>query len=538
MNHKPIDKLMLILVASAILVLALLNVFQTDRPTISESENRVLAAWPEFKIADVASGKYFSDIAAFFSDTFFGREAMVNFSKKLDQFKGILDDDFSVIINPNPTNPTEPEDDTLPTLPPLPTVTDPTTQPTEPPTDPTNPGTDPSEPTDPPKPPVIPIQLSSSTVTINVGAAHMLTATVGDGFDSLAWSTDKKSIATVTDNGDGTATVKAVAAGTASISATVTGADGEQYTCVCVITVKAVTEQKPNDDAAAFLPNGLFIYKGAAYSQSYFNKTYSTKLGEIYDRFQALFPNSRVSVMTAPLATITISDPEVTKKISDQAAILDKIENVMPDTINFVNVKEIIQAHADEYLYFKSDHHWTQRGAYYAYHEFAKSIGLTPTPIEDFEVKILSTTWNGSMYNYTKDERVKGFKDTVEAYMPTKACTMTIHSGGKTSTYDYCINTSNGGYTAFIRGDYGYTVINVPENPQDKTILVFKDSYGNAFIPYLTEHYGNIIVVDARYIELDALESFGSMNISDILFLNNTSTMTKSWYNKYYKMIT
>ena len=537
MNHKPIDKLMLILVASAILVLALLNIFQTDRPTVSESENRNLATWPEFSIADVASGKYFADIGAFFSDTFFGREAMVNFSKKLDLLKGLFDDDFSVIINPNPTDPTEPDDETLPTLPPITRPTEPSTQPTIP-TDPIVDPTDPSIPNTQPTEPVIPISLSKSKVSLTVGAAHMLTATVGGGYSNLKWTTDKSSVATVTDNGDGTASVKAVAAGTASISATVENAKGEKVTCVCIFTV-TVPSQGPSDgDAAAFLPNGLFIYKGAAYSQSYYNKTYSTKLGEIYERFGLLFPNAKVSVVTAPLATITITDPAVTKKVSDQAAILDKIQAVMPASVNFVNLKETFQAHSDEYLFFKSDHHWTQRGAYYAYAEFARSIGLTPRPIDDFEVQVLSTTWNGSMYNYTKDERVKGFKDTVEAYLPSKDCTMTIHSGGKTTTYSSCINLKGKSYTAFIYGDNGYSVINVPENPQDKTILVFKDSYGNAFVPYLTEHFGNIIVIDARYIDLDALEMFGSMHITDILFLNNTSTMTKSWYNKYYKMIT
>ncbi len=526
MNHKPIDKLMIILVASAVLVLALLNVFQPNRPTVSESENRNLAAWPEFKIADVASGKYFADIGAFFSDTFFGREALVNFSKQLDQLKGLFDDDFSVIINPNPTNPTEPDDDTLPTLPPLPT--DPTTEPTVPGTDPTVPGTEPT------LPPVIPVTLSSSKASLTVGAAHMLTATIGDGYSGLSWASSNSSVASVTDNGDGTASVKALAAGTASISATVEDVSGEKVTCVCIFTVTAPTGGGVNDDAAAFLPNGLFIYKGAAYSQSWFNKTYSTKLGEIYERFAALFPNAKVSAMTAPLSTIIIKDPDVNKKIQSQGAILDKIDGVMPDSINFVNLKNIFLEHSDEYLFFKSDHHWTQRGAYYAYHEYVKSLGMTPTPIEDFDVKVLSTTWNGSMYNYTKDERVKNFKDTVEAYIPTKACTMTIGS----KTYSSCINLNRGGYTAFIYGDNAYTVINVPENPQDKTILVFKDSYGNALVPFLTEHWGNIIVVDARYIELDALEMFGSMNITDILFMSNTSTMTKSWYNKYYKMIT
>jgi len=92
LNHKPIDKAMLILVAGLILVLALLNIFQAERPTVSETENRVLATWPEWNTADVASGKYFADIMAFFSDTFYGREELVKLSKKMDQLKGYFDD--------------------------------------------------------------------------------------------------------------------------------------------------------------------------------------------------------------------------------------------------------------------------------------------------------------------------------------------------------------------------------------------------------------------------------------------------------------
>ena len=533
MKHKPIDKLVLFLVAAAIVVLALLNIFQTDRPTFSESENRNLAQWPEFKIADVVSGKYFSDISAFFSDTFFSREAMVNFSKELDKLKGFFDDDFSIIINPNPTDATEPDDETDPTLPPLPPVT----RPTEPNTEPTDPGpTDPTDPNGPTKP-VISVLLSDKTLTVMVGAAKNLTATVGEGFGNLTWTAEDPKIATVTDNGDGTASVKGVKAGTTSISATVENAAGEKFSFLCVVTVKAVEHQDPTGDVADFLPNGLFIYKGAAYTQSYFQKTGATQLSEFYDYFSKLFPNSRVSIVTAPLATITITDPDVSKKVSDQGAILDKIEALMPDSVNFVNLKDIFLAHADEYLYLKSDHHWNQRGAYYAYYEFALSVGLTPTPLDRFEVKILNTKYIGSMYNYTKDERVKSFYDTVEAFIPTKACTLTIHKNGKTTTHDGCINLKNGGYTSFIYGDNGYTVINVPENPQDKTALVFKDSYGNAMVPFLTEHYGNIIVVDARYIELDAMEAFGDMNITDIIFLNNTSTVTKNWYKMYYKMV-
>ena len=57
-------------------------------------------------------------------------------------------------------------------------------------------------------------------------------------------------------------------------------------------------------------------------------------------------------------------------------------------------------------------------------------------------------------------------------------------------------------------------------------------------VPYLTEHYGNIIVIDPRHASVDLLEEFKDMNLTDILFATNTtSANTQAWYNYYYKMI-
>jgi hypothetical protein len=79
----------------------------------------------------------------------------------------------------------------------------------------------------------------------------------------------------------------------------------------------------------------------------------------------------------------------------------------------------------------------------------------------------------------------------------------------------------------------------VPSNPQDKNILVIKDSYGNAFVPYLTEHYGNIYVVDPRYVSMKVYEEFKDVNLTDIVFMINTSSANNNaWYNYFYKAIT
>ena len=164
---------------------------------------------------------------------------------------------------------------------------------------------------------------------------------------------------------------------------------------------------------------------------------------------------------------------------------------------------------------------------------FAKSIGLEPTPIESFKEVLLNTKWKGTMYGYTGDERVKEFSDEVYAYVSNKKHTMTIYSAnGDVTKYNSSVLTSYKSYDAFLEGDNAYTVINVPENPKEMTILVLKDSYGRALIPFLVEHYSTIIVVDPRYIYFDIYEHLKDYSLTDILFVNNLYNPNVASYPK------
>ncbi len=296
-----------------------------------------------------------------------------------------------------------------------------------------------------------------------------------------------------------------------------------------------VTPPVPPKGETVFLDTGFVLYNGAAYTQSYFSSANAPKYAAVYEKYASLFPDTRINVIIAPLASITILDKSVSSKMSDQGKVLDKMQAAITGDVNFVNLKNIYLQHADEYLFFRSDHHWTQRGAYYAYYEFARSVGLVPTSIEEFEIKVLKEKFIGTMYGYTQDERVKYYYDTVEAYLPNKACTMTIHNkNGTTTVYDTCIVESFKSYSAFIAGDHPYMVINVPENDQSKSILVIKDSYGNAFVPFLTEHYGNIIVIDPRHTDMNVYEELGDYGLDDIVFLVNSSMGNTSAWHKYF----
>ena len=287
------------------------------------------------------------------------------------------------------------------------------------------------------------------------------------------------------------------------------------------------------------LDSGYILYNGAAYHSTRCDDNVAKAYADTYARYAEIFPNVRISVVNPPQSAININNPAVRAMTNDQGEVLDQMEKHIYGRVNFVNLRSVFERHRGEYLFFKSDYHWTQRGAYYAYNAFAKSIGLTPTQLARFEEKIVTTSFVGRANETSGDDRVRSYIDTIYAYMPTKAHTMTVYNSSLQvdRVYDNCIYVKRDTYSCFITGDQPYTVINVPENDQSKTVLVIKESSGNAFVPFLTEHYGNIIVIDPRHINIDIRNLVAEKGVDDIIFHATASTSNSYTYNNYYRRL-
>lgn len=298
--------------------------------------------------------------------------------------------------------------------------------------------------------------------------------------------------------------------------------------------VESVTPAGEPEPDADFYPDGLFIYGDAFYSQAYYSETNSRWFAKTALYYSQLF-GTQVSMVIAPLSSMVIHSQKLAAVIPDQKVMMDDMKAMTDPAVNFVNTYDALAAHDTEYLFFRTDHHWTQRGAYYAYAEFAKSVGLTPTPMEGLTYAVRNDDYHGSMYQFTMDDRAKTFSDTVEAWYPTKAHSMvTVTPEGETLSYDSSIVSVNNTYVTFIAGDNKYTTITVPDNPQDMTCLVLKDSFGNAFVPFLCEHYGTIVVVDPRFADENIYEKYAWMNFRDIIFVNNIEAANSYVWSKLY----
>ncbi|MCQ2456320.1 MAG: DHHW family protein [Clostridia bacterium] len=512
-KNRQTDVICISVAAIVFGIFVILNLFQFNRPTKSEVEKRELARFPKLTWSSLTSGDFTEGINSFFADTFVFRDNFVSLSKKLDTLKGAKGD-FELIGGGGGHGDDGPSGigDVLDNL---------DTEPVQ---------TKEPEPVDP----TAKIKLSKSQVKLTVGGGVAVTAEVSDG-TVPTWSVDNELIISLTADG-ATANIKGLAEGDANLTCT-----AGSESAVCTVSVEKVSAGGvDNGDTADFMTNGLFIYGDAVYTSPWYIEQNSKDYGDVAEYYAKLFPDARMSVCVIPTSAIKIDNKEILSKFPDQEWVFSEMSRIVGrETVNFVDTYHPLFDHRDEYVYFRSDHHWTQRGAYYAYKAFVESIGLEATPITGFDVLTLSTEYSGSMYDYTQDERVKTFKDTVEAFMSKKKMTMTVTDrSGNVAEYDSAIMAWSETYAAFLCGDNPYTVINVPENPQDRNILVLKDSYGNAFVPFLAENFGNIMVVDTRYSDMNIKDMFADYHLTDILFVNNLEAANSpAWAKMYLKAV-
>ena len=150
-------------------------------------------------------------------------------------------------------------------------------------------------------------------------------------------------------------------------------------------------------------------------------------------------------------------------KSSDQREAMTKIQDKMSDKVKSVDVYDTLMKHRDEYEYYRTDHHWTTLGAYYAYTDFCKAKGIEPEELDSYDTKEFDG-FLGSFYNDTSDAKLKKNPDVVTAYYPHNDSVMHVTaSDGQKYDWPVIYDVTNYGaalkYSAFIASDNPYTVI-------------------------------------------------------------------------------
>ena len=216
-------------------------------------------------------------------------------------------------------------------------------------------------------------------------------------------------------------------------------------------------------------------------------------------------------------------------KPEDQTQMFSMVRKDLGDSVELIDVSTELNKHKTEKIYYKTDHHWTTLGAFYAFQAAAPSLGIEGDLSGKYVSYAVSDSFNGMLAS--KSGVNLGEKEQIDIYVPTEEDTDLIvdyvdEGKRSTSLYDSSKLKEKDQYTVFLGGNSSLLDIRTVST-STKRLLLVKDSFANSFIPFLTPYYREIVVVDPRYYSGTINDLMDSYRISEVLFLYSGNTFFK-----------
>lgn len=284
---------------------------------------------------------------------------------------------------------------------------------------------------------------------------------------------------------------------------------------------RATGKQEIND--IYFAEDGYLIEKHQGSYTTEIAKNNIGYLARFLEKSEEKYGAGHVSAMIVPNALNILADklPAYASAEAEQE-YLSEIKAALPDDIWF-DTETLLNEHSGEYLYYKTDHHWTTLAAYYMYDSWAKDIGLASLNKEDYEIETVSENFKGTI-----EAKVggKSAADSIQIFKPKAEMSYTVEyneSGEvQTSLYQTEALATKDQYTMFFGGNHPIVEIKV-KNDSDRKLLVIKDSYAHCFVPFGFRDFFEITMIDIRYYNKSLQEHMEENEYTDVLFLNNVS---------------
>lgn len=289
----------------------------------------------------------------------------------------------------------------------------------------------------------------------------------------------------------------------------------------------------PEDDLgdAGELSNNIMIYKNRGIPIYYGSLESGTHYASIVNRYkEELGDQISVYSMVCPTAISFYWPASSDISHGDEAENLENIKNNLRYVID-VNTIPTLREHRTEHIYSRTDHHWQPLGAYYAAQLFAEKADVPFEDISSYE-KVSVPGYVGTLYGYSGAAALNDNPEDFVFYKPNNTYTTHYYSPSFEYWYDGELLVEAYGsslYCTFMGGDEKIVHVET-DAPNDRTLFIIKDSYGNALVPFLTHSFKNIYVVDMRYFNLNIMTFMKEHGVTDLLFAMNTFSATGSNY--------
>lgn len=297
------------------------------------------------------------------------------------------------------------------------------------------------------------------------------------------------------------------------------------------IRIKSMNEQllQKKDMNGVYLGKDQYLIEQP--DRTVFESSQSQKnidcLSDFVQRQTSHLGQSHVQVMVVPSASQILTEKlPLFASPYEEERFLSSVRSSVGDD-HFIDVTPTLSSHQQEYIYYRTDHHWTTLGAFYAYQQWANSIGISPYAQNDFTIKTVSDSFYGTIQAKVN---LPVSPDSMNVFLPNFPITYTVtyneSEPAKDSLYEWDALKIRDKYRFYLNGNQPITHIQTSSDSR-RNLLVIKDSFANSFIPFAANHFDQTVVVDLRYFNGDGQALIDNYHITDILVLYQASFLAK-----------
>ncbi|MBR1765040.1 MAG: hypothetical protein IJ746_06550 [Ruminococcus sp.] len=245
------------------------------------------------------------------------------------------------------------------------------------------------------------------------------------------------------------------------------------------------------------------------------------KYANVINKYKAALGDGvNVFNMSIPLSSAFYMPENMQDQFSDQHDCIENVGMNLKGVIN-VDVYDALDAHAGEYIYSRTDHHWQPLGAYYAAQVFAEKAAVPFPDISTYE-KCEIEDFLGTMYTFSDYvQELADYPDSFIYYKPDNSYTVKYYDQSFSNGYEdslfFDYASGSNCYSAILGRDDIIAEVST-DCDNGRVLVIMKDSYGNALVPFLTHSFSKIYVLDFRYLNISAVEFMENVGATDVLF--------------------